>query len=157
MKPEGSSYVHEDTLGADKVMYTDVRGWHKSQGDNWLFLTGWISEKDRLDLVTVSKLSGRYQLLEKFDWNMEPLEVVLADVHPNEGLMNTRYFRFHRSMFEHVLTECYKINQEYAKSWHLPDIEHMMFRHKVFTAEQATKKKLNVGGICAADNLWRED
>jgi hypothetical protein len=164
---EGSSFVHEDNLGADKVMYTNVKGWHKSHGDLYLFMTGWLSESHRENIETVSKLSGRYLLLDEFDWNMEPIETNIVHTFSCETVncrlrlttgcfnVDTFYFRFHSSTFNHVLTECQKIHKAYSTNRNLPDIEHMMFINKVFETAPKTTKRLHVGGMCAGNNLWK--
>lgn len=158
---EGSSFRWVDTdLGADRLLYTSVQGYHKSHGDHWLWFSVFESEwfqtfcKEH-EVRTAAKISGRYYLLDQFVWGDE--EPHLAKYRCEDRVMVTYYFRFHQKYFSHVLQTCRQIENAYrAGQLQHTDIEHAMFQYNVLDPVFANELPIGVGGWCAGDHLWHE-
>ena len=141
------------------LLYFDIKNLHKSIGEATLILNYLKSDyfnqlKAEKNILTISKISGRYFLTEQHDFTNCPLDKILirkkdTNTWSNQGICDTRYYRFPFSYvdkFQKSLSEMLNDKGLYI------DLEHSFYKYQIFEFDIIhNTDKINLSGNLAPD------
>jgi len=148
----------------DYLYRTDVTEYPKSPGEATLLYRYLTSEnfKSIKNVETVSKISGRYYLNDKFQWDNLPLNKCIIAFVPvawsGKPVYNTRYYRIPRDHLQNFISGLgrYLISNEARVA--SPDIEHCFYSHNIIIHNEVySTEKLGVCGLITGTNQFVED
>jgi hypothetical protein len=122
----------ELTKYVDHLYKQNVIGIDKSRGEVILLASYFSSDsfkRIRQNIKTISKLSGRYELNEKFNFNL--YDEKASVINKENDVYNTRYYRFHIDSIDRFIE---KLNAVF-ESINYMDIEHAFYLHQIFPME----------------------
>lgn len=157
---EGSIFTSEQEKGLlDKgvktIYYYKVQGLQKSIGEITMLLSYFNSDsfKNLENIKTITKLSGRYFLIDSFIFNENfAYKMYIHKTWSGYGLCDTRFYRF---PIDYVGRFIKNLQIVYDSPIFI-DIEHSFFKHQVFPIEERLEK-LNVNGQLAPNGEWTND
>ena len=138
----------------DHLFKTDVSYLRKSPGEASLLYRYLISDHFKgLDKVnSVSKLSGRYILNEKFSWSNFPKDKIIISFVKNswmnKPLYNTRYYCIPIFLVQDFIDGLnrYIKSPEFQTAY--PDIEHCFYQHNIINFDKIyTPEIIGVSGL----------
>lgn len=141
------------------LLYYDISNLHKSIGEATLILNYLNSDyfnqlKNEKNILTISKISGRYFLTENHNFANCPLDKVLIkkkdnNTWSNQGICDTRYYRFpfsYVNQFQKNLSEMLNNKGLYI------DLEHSFYKYQIFEFDIIHNiDKINLSGNLAPD------
>ena len=104
-------------------------GLQKSHGEATLlqsYFTSDVFKAIRANIKTISKLSGRYELTETFDF--QAYDIRSTVIKHYGSVYDTRYYRFHVDNADYFIKKL----EDVVKSVQYMDIEHAFYSHQVF-------------------------
>jgi len=160
---EGGTATNEDILDfstfVDEFIIIDIKSLPKSIGEFKLLYTYFNSElfkSKQEQFKTISKFSGRYYLNDNFVFN-ESICFKYRE-HENQGIVETRYYRFPITYLNIFLQKLEIINQDTEFLADNIDIEHLFAKHMVLPLHYATiDSKIGVSGNNAPSGIAIED
>lgn len=146
-------------LGINELLYFDVQGYDKSYGETTLIVKYLESNffknlANNKNIITISKLSGRYYLTDDYDFNSAPIDKVLikktdCSDWSKQGICDTRYYRFPYSCLNRYYTLMKDILN---KTGIYIDLEHSFYHYQIFEFDKiANIAKINLAGNLAPD------
>lgn len=153
LKAEGCNEI----LDCSDELYEHINGIHKSPAEVKILLFA-LDRINHKRFATISKLSGRYYLTDKFSWHRHPLCRVLYQCE-NEKRCNTRYYRMpseYFGIYKKTLEDALKDDEFLTGA---KDIEgYNIFRgFPLQTRLMMGSQKLGVSGYIAPWNRMVED
>ena len=146
----------------DSLIYVDIKNHNKSSGELSLLLNFFKSEffnniKNKYNIKTINKISGRYWLNDDFkfeDYKKDEYVIIKKEEKTwagGLGVCETRYYRFHITYIDKFVKKLEKIKEEGI----YVDIEHSFYKNEVLPLENIKKvKKLNVEGYFAPNGTF---
>jgi len=126
----------------DYIYTTDILMLQKSQGEGSLLYRYLTSDhyKSLTNITTISKLSGRYYLNDKFNWNNFPNDKFIIKLNPLSWMKTkcyqTRYYCIPVKYITHFIDGLYRYlnSMEYQRAY--PDIEHCFYYHSIIKEDE---------------------
>jgi len=118
-------------------------------------------------IETINKVSGRYFLNDKFNFNRYPLDTLIikhrrGDI--GEHLYETRYYRFPISHFKYFFEKLHYIITSENNYLAAGDVEHLFYDHVFFPMDKTQyilgftdTDKIGVAGWVSGDGTYIED
>lgn len=146
----------------DSLIYIDIKNHNKNSGELTLLLNFFKSEffldiKNKYNIKTINKISGRYWLNDKFnfeDYEENDCVILKKDGKTwagGSGVCETRYYRFPITHIDYFVKNLEQIKKEGM----YVDIEHSFYKNKVLPFNFIKKiDKLNVEGYFAPNGTF---
>jgi hypothetical protein len=142
----------------DELLHHDVSTYNKSGGElmllgNYFFSNYFENLKNKKNIETISKISGRYFFTDNFNFYSHLKDdIVVKKIDKtywsNQGIFETRYYRFPYSYVEMFKK---KLQEILINGLHI-DIEHSFYKYEVFPFEKIQETSImNVAGNIAPD------
>lgn len=158
---EGSELSSEEIEilknNSDQLFLCSVNGLDKSSGEISLiynFLNSLEFKKIHKKINNLIKISGRYYLLENYNFNMYDGCVIKNNKKEwsNEYASETRYYKVSKNKISDYINN---LNNLITNGIHR-DIEHSFYFYNVVTPTESIDK-IGVGGFCGVDGSYVED
>ena len=148
----------------DNYMTIPATSLVKSRGEATLihgfFTSPWFQE-NRHRFQTFSKLSGRYFLLDRYDFNAFPLDKVFIKfrwAEQGEGLFETRYYRIPASKIDDFIRKLNRVVTTHPYIFKHTDIEHIYFLFDFFPIEETIHDQpIGLAGWYTGDGHYMEE
>ena len=148
----------------DDIYETNIDNYSKSAGEATLIYRYLMSDKFndiKEDIQTLSKISGRYYLTEKFNWNNLPHTKFIVKFINKSWLGHPAYYTIYYCIPKNYIDyftnglHQYILSNEFNIGW--PDIEHCFYHFDVILArEKFSPEILGVAGRQAPNGQYIE-
>ena len=148
----------------DDIYETDINNYSKSPGEGMLIYRYLMSDKFqdiKGEIQTLSKISGRYYLTEKFNWSNFPhTKFIVKFVNKSwlgHPVYYTIYYCIPKNYIDYFINGLhqYILSREFSIGW--PDIEHCFYRFDVIlSGEKFSPEILGVAGRQAPNGQYIE-
>lgn len=158
---EGSEVSPEEIKilknNSDQLFLHNVKGLDKSSGEVSLifnFLNSLDFKKIYKKIDNLIKISGRYYLLENYNFDMYAGCVIKNNKKEwsNEYASETRYYKVSKNKIDDYINNLHNL---IVNGMHR-DIEHSFYFYNVVTPTN-TIDKIGIGGFCGVDGVYVED
>lgn len=142
---------------SDELVLYDVYGLEKSMGELFLILN-FINSDQFLKIYnmvdSLIKISGRYYLLENYNFDMYKGCVIKINKKEwsNEFASETRYYKITKNKIKNFIEN---LNKLYSNGIYR-DLEHSFYKYNIISPNDQIKK-LEIGGFCGVDGSYVED